>query len=409
MRLLVAAILLGLVVIISGCSSTVKTDSNNGLVVDDFSVDPGVAEYNDNVRFYLDAENTGGTTATCVMSTLYGVDDWYDAYTGEPLASPTNAIIADKGITLNIFSGGMDFCYFDFTKGQDICASYLKGAGVSLSAFVGNSFTAYLRQYCSQQSALVSTVNPSNPNARLIRFKDALTPPLPSSNKAGQSWQAQWVLKPPLISEGLQVPYTVTSRTDFFYTSNAQVNIQAFNKDEFQRRKINGDTSINPSPLQVINVQGAPIQLIATKGDNPMIINQDPMLSEIEYFPYTFELRNVGQGYPLPTSGTDLPGYVGPSTESGYLFAVATVSGPGAFFDNCLGQTGEEMVIPYSYLQDLVKIRSDKRAPFGCSIGIQRDKWQSTPLGNIVITFQIYYRYYIDREVSVKVIGPERY
>ena len=121
-----------------------------------------------------------------------------------------------------------------------------------------------------------------------MKFQQVLTPPLPERNKAGQSWTAEWLLKPPVLPEGLKVDYPVTARTSYFYTSNAHVNIRAFNKDEYKRRQITGDSSISPGPLEMENVYAAPIQIAVTRGDNPMIINQDPALGEIEYFSYTF-------------------------------------------------------------------------------------------------------------------------
>ena len=65
-------------VLISGCTSNTRVVPNDGIVVNDFSVDPISAEATDTVRFFLDAENAGGTTARCVTTELFGVDNWYD-------------------------------------------------------------------------------------------------------------------------------------------------------------------------------------------------------------------------------------------------------------------------------------------------------------------------------------------
>ncbi len=398
-------LLLAALVFVSACiGGTVKTDKNNGITVNAFSVEPVVVEASDNVRFFLDAENVGGTTATCVTSELFGVDAWRDGLTGAPLGMPAAAVAPpQKGILFNIFSGGMDFCYFDVTQARQVCASYRKDQGVSLSGFIGSNFASYTNQFCNAATLAAGGIDPS---ARLLRFQPSLSPPLPERNKAGQSWIAEWLLKPPVLPEGLRSDYTVTARTSYFYTSNAQVNIQAMNKDEFKRREITRQNTY--PPLVVENVYGAPIQIVATRGAQPMVINQDTRLGLVEYFSYTFELVNTGEGYPLPTD-TDLPGISGPATESGYVFAVATINGPGAFFSNCLGQSGTEVFIPSSYAQNLVRIRSDKRAPFGCQIGIDRSRWIDTPVGTVSITFQVFYRYYVDREATIRVIGPERF
>ena len=45
----------------------------------------------------------------------------------------------------------------------------------------------------------------------------------------------------------------------------------------------------------------------------------------------------------------------------------------------------------------------------GCQIGIDRSRWIENPVGTVSITFQIFYRYYMDREVVVRIVGPERF
>ena len=403
-----AMLLLAALIFVSGCigSAGVKTSQNNGLVVNDFSAEPAAAEFNENVRFFLDVENQGGTTASCVTSSLFGVDGWRDALSGQPLSSAI-LIPPQKGLAINFFEGNLNICYFDSAKGQQICVGYVKGGGVSLSAFIGDSFTAFQNQFCNTAAVYANQIDPST---RLLKFQPLLRPPLPERNKAGESWTAEWVLKPPQVPEGLTVPYTVTSRTEYFYTSNGQVNVRAFNKDEFKRRQITGDPSIAAAPLAIENVHGAPIQIVAVRGDNPMIINQDTFAgtAPLDYFSYTFELQNVGGGLPLPITSKDIAGAIGPDAESGFVFATITVNGPGAFFSNCLGQSGQEIFVSGGVVRDLLKIRSDKRAPFGCQIAIDKTKWIDTPVGTVTVTFHVFYRYFIDREVVVNVVGPER-
>jgi len=402
MRFYLAALFLIPVMLVFGCTGTVKIDTNNGLAVNDFAAEPATAEAGDTVRFYLDTENVGGTTASCVTSTLYGIDGWYDGLTGAPLSSTPLTIMPQNGLSINILNGGANFCYFDVAKGQQVCASYVQGQGTSLSAFIGNNFLAFSNQYCNQASIYA---NQMDANGRLVRFQPALTAPLPQQNKAGQSWQAEWILKPPLLPEGLKVDYPITARTEYFYKSNAQVNIKAFNKDEYRTRQITGDQSIVSSPLQIDNVISAPIQVVATRGDNPMVINQDQSLGPLEYFSYTFSLNNVGNGYPLSMSGSDIPGASSPDTSRGFVWAVATINGPGAAFSNCLGQSGSEIFISSDYVP--LQIRSDKTAPFGCQIAIDRSQWVNRPFDTISITFQVFYRYYVDKETHVTVIGPQ--
>jgi hypothetical protein len=121
----------------------------------------------------------------------------------------------------------------------------------------------------------------------------------------------------------------------------------------------------------------------------------------VELANYLIELQNLGDGWPMPTQ---------PGGESGFMFAVVTLNGPGAFFYDCLGySSGQEIFLYGDVIQNLIKLRSDRRAPFGCTIGIDRAQWIDNPMGTISLTFEIYYRYYIDTEIQVVVKGIERY
>lgn len=403
MKFLVLAI--AAVIFVTACAGGPVRTGNNGLTINEIAVDPKIAEANDVVRVFLDVENVGGTTATCVQSELFGVDSWRDGLTGQSLELPVYVAAPQRGIVFDILKQGDDwfgnFCYYDIERASQICVSGDTRDGGSLRGFVGDTFSLFSNQFCNRNE-LYSAQLP------LHKFQNTLTPPLPERNKPGQSWTAEWLLRPPVLPEGVKNTYDVTARTSFFYTSNAVVNIEALNKDEFRRRQNIGDPTVSSTPT-INNVYAAPIQIAIKRGESPIIVNQDPLLGPVEYVSYTFEFQNVGNGYPLPTSGLDLPGGVGPEAESGFVFAVATIDGPGAFFNECLGQSGTEIFVPSDIMQNLVKIRSDGRAPFGCQIGLDRTRWIDTPVGTVTITFQLWYRYYIDEKVSVDVIGPERF
>jgi len=64
-----------LIVVVSGCTGqrAIKVDANNGLVINKFDIDPSTLEYTDTADVYLEVENVGGTTASNVVATLYGI------------------------------------------------------------------------------------------------------------------------------------------------------------------------------------------------------------------------------------------------------------------------------------------------------------------------------------------------
>jgi hypothetical protein len=183
------------------------------------------------------------------------------------------------------------------------------------------------------------------------------------------------------------------------------MNVQAFNKAEFKRRADLGQGV--EYPLVVENSFGSPIQIFATRGSSPIVVNTDSYSGPVQYESYRFEFANLGEGYPLPMSGVDKPSLPTPGTESGFLAAVLSVRGPGVAFSDCLGQSGRDIFINPAAIGNLIKVRSDQRVPIGCTIAIDRTQWGVTPVGTVSFTYSLFYRYYTDRTINVKVVGVE--
>jgi len=387
-----AIIILLPLLVISGCigNQNVRVDPNNGILINEFSVDPTVAEPDDIVRFYLDIENCGGTTAKCITAELFGIESWYDMY-GQPMSY--SRPWADRGMMFNYFNtgynSGMQFSYWDYNKGY-MNLAYNQYSGLSLSAFVSNSWDSFMLDFCNSYGTL-STYQKD------IKYWDSMSPPYPERNRAGQAFTTQWELRPPVLPEGVSVPYPVTARISYMYTSTAHMNVKAFNKDYYKILTDSGKPIENPLIIQ--NSHASPIQVVVTSSTAPIVVNERQ--PGIELANYRIELQNVGDGWPMATT---------PGGESGFMFATLTLNGPGAFFYDCLGYTsGQEIFLQGDIIENIIKLRSDKRAPFGCTIGIDRSQWMDTPMGTISLTFQIYYRYYIDKEIQVTVKGIERY
>ena len=118
----------------------------------------------------------------------------------------------------------------------------------------------------------------------------------------------------------------MTARVSYLYTTNAHVNLIAYNKAEAQRRELLGEPMT--LPVEIVNSHAAPIQVVATRGINPIVVNQRSPNYELAN--YVFEFQNVGNGWPLPM-GTDAV------TPNGFIFATVELNGPGATFHDCLG------------------------------------------------------------------------
>lgn len=384
MRSLIFALLaIALLVFITACTQK-QQGGLDGISINSFSVEPQTAEADDTVRFFTDFENIGGTTARCVLVELYGLDSWR---TFEGLQMTSAHPWRDRRLSFSYLNDVMQFSYYDVKNGVDARLSYSKDAGTSLSLFVTNSWNSFLNDFCNSYQDLSSF--------RDVKFYSSLSPPLPQRNRPGQVQTADWTFRPPVLPEGLRVDYPVTERVSYAYTSTAHINLRAFNKDEFRRRQNIGDTT--QYMPDVVNSFGSPIQINLASGSSPIVVNEN-RIDPIQRENFVIEFQNVGSGFPLASGGLD----------NGFVFATVEVSGPGVFFDDCLGQRGGTELFDYAITGNLVKIRGgENSARFGCTIGIDRSAWTSTPSGIISLTFNVFYRYSTEREISATVLGLE--
>ena len=381
-------LLLAAVIIVGGCVGTTVKNPNDAIVINQFSADPHTAEPDDAVSFFLDIENAGGTTARCVTADLYGTESWCNAaqIPCQPLsyAMPWRT----NGIGFAYSNGNLAFNYWDPSRGF-VDVTYQRGAGVSLDAYVNNAWDQFTSGFCSSAGGLSQFD---------VKYFDSMRAAVPAQNKPGQSFTTQWIKRPPVLPEGIHTTYPVTARVSYMYTSNAQINLQAFNKNEEERRQVLGQSS--SLPVVVENSYAAPIQVNVVRGTNPIIVNQKA--PNFELVNYLIEFQNVGNGWPLPLSSDA-------NSPNGFIFATVVLNGPGASFYDCLGaNSGSEIFVSGDAVQNLVKLRSDRRAPFGCTIAIDRQTWIDKPIGTISLTFNLKYRYYTDAQTSVDVLGLQQ-
>ncbi|MBI4896533.1 MAG: hypothetical protein HY832_03225 [Candidatus Aenigmarchaeota archaeon] len=378
-------LLIAFVLAVSACTGTPTPVAQNGLAIHEFSADRTTVESLDPVRLYLDAENIGGTTAYCVVSELYGVDSWRDEY-GQPLYVSSYPYYAN-GLSFNLdINGGqfnsLDVCYRSplTSRPVGVCASINRDVDISLSGIFGTSFTQFAQQSCNQMESSPFRVT-----------QQQLTPPLPERGKSGQSFIADWTLYPPILPEGLRQPYDITARTSYLYFTNAQVNIPVMTKDEYQRRENAKDPSTIVRTPIVQNTQNAPIVVRITRGSSPIVLNTASMLNRVERFNYRVELDNVGEGFPLPVN----------SGEGSFVVSSIHVSGPGVMFSDCGARSDWNTAVISSMLT------SKNNYVFGCEIAVDKTQWVNKPLGTVSLNFELVYRYYIDRKITVTVVGAE--
>ncbi len=400
---LYALLFISLLVLITACTGSVRVDDNNGLVINKFSADPATAEIDDRVSFFLDVENVGGTTAQCVVEEIYGVDSWYTAE-GLPIGGAYGSYPVRFGrenfeFTINNVNGNLQICYRggllgdllgeifnrDVNTQEQFCYARTRDGDEAFSAYVGGMWSEFSDGMCNAYTQ-------ASQQFSMIKVYPSIQPPLPQRNRAGQFVTSEWILRPPELPEGLEVDYPVTARVKYWYSSNANINIKAYNKDEYKRITDSGQQT--QETMDVVNSFGSPIHITVQRGTNPIVVNQKT--DGIELANYLVELQNTGAGFPLPIT-SDRYG------ETGLIFGTIEVRGPGAFFYDCLGQSRTN----YVFLDGLTKMRTDNTAPFGCTIGIDRTQWADRPTDTISLVFNLHYVYYVDAQTTVKVLGVE--
>ncbi|MBS3051650.1 MAG: hypothetical protein J4400_05890 [Candidatus Aenigmarchaeota archaeon] len=378
-------LLLLAVIVASGCVATSNRNPNDAIVINEFSADPPLAEPDDVVNMFLDIENVGGTTARCVTAELYGDESWYNEM-GQPLsyARPWRS----NGLSFDYNNGQLYFNYWDNSRGA-VNVGYERGRGVALSAYVSGAWGQFTNNFCGAAAGWTQFSD--------VKYFDSIRAAVPVQNKPGQSFTTQWIRQPPVLPEGIHTSYPLTARVSYLYTTNAHVNLVAYNKAEAQRRELLGEQL--SFPIAIENSHAAPVQVAMTRGINPIVVNQ--RAENYELANYVFEFQNVGNGWPLPFE-SDV------SVPNGFIFATVELSGPGTSFYDCLGaDSGTEIFVYGDVVQNLVKLRADKRAPFGCTIAIDRAAWADTPTGTVSLTFNLWYRYYTDAQISVDVLGRQ--
>jgi len=378
------------VVFFSACvNQEVNYDPNNGLKINEFSVDPNVVEIDDSAYFFLDVENVGRTTAQCIRAELFNVESWYDEF-GTQFSYSSN----DYGLEYDyIDNDNFRICYRGDLIGdvlgaitgetsstrERVCYSESDDKS-SLSGYINGVWGGFMgSDYCT------------GAGGKNVKYWNELRPTLPERNRPGQAVSDVWILRPPILPEGQEVPYKPTVRVSYAYSSSATIQVPAMSKNEYSRRD-NAGTGPTDTEAEIFNSEGTPIQIAIKRATSPIVVNE--RMTGIETANFLLEFQNVGDGYPLPVGGD-----IG---EGGFIFGTLEVQGPGAYIQDCLGQQGGKFV----FIKDpLAKLRSDNTAPFGCTIGIDRGTWIDRPMGTISLVFEVYYIYYVDAEAEVTVLG----
>ncbi|MBI4018539.1 MAG: hypothetical protein HY368_02930 [Candidatus Aenigmarchaeota archaeon] len=378
-------LLLASVVVVSACvQNQVKTDENNGLVINSFVSEPATATPTDSVSFFLDGENVGDFTSECARAQLFNVDSWR-LTDGRPVSEELEAVPF----------GGVRFIITPVRIQVDVNRLFRATGLISVGGGDVDSVKQQFKSVLCGPDLGVFTDS-------LVKTDVDLLPPDVNRNRAGKIFTAAWTLFPPVLPEGVSTTFKPTARIYYLYKSNAVANIPVLSINEFRRRQNTGQAVTLAAD---VSNQRAPVKIALTRGQTPVVVDTNPKLLENfntqkEKATFVFELQNVGKGFVTPAEFVD-------GKQGGFIFGKITLLGTGAQFSDCLGAKDTKEVFISGNNALLLKMRSDKKVPFACTISIDRNVWQQIPEGTMTVRFEMFYVYNVDAETSVKVLGVE--
>ncbi len=397
-KVILSIIVLSLAVIISGCTDGGTSGSrSDGIVIDSFSVEPFEVDENDLVNFKLDIENMGTTTATCVRADLLGVEGWRNQ---------------GSTITANIegFYGEWDIKSGKWNIYKKFKIDPCKVPGINQIPGVCNLPQVVVDMDCSDKDGCDLDVFWGDYQNKIACNKDTKTPVITKwgdqtmrprtlasegrGEQPGDFLNTEWSFTPPNLPEGTRVTYPVTVRVSYLYKTTGSLNIPVLSEDEYDRVYSRGVTVSEP--------------ILEDHSDSPVILElervRSPIVVEVPDYKrggpdHQFEqlklrIKNIGSGYPVT------------GNENGLIVGKISLSGIGAEFEDCLGETGGKEILIDGSKADLIKLNmpSGERS-FGCSIRINIPPWENTPKGTISIIYDLRYQYYTLASTNVVVEG----
>jgi len=153
-------------------------------------------------------------------------------------------------------------------------------------------------------------------------FLGDINPPDPITDSPGGLKPVIIKIPTPVVPEGTTVKYPLKIRVIYNYGASASVVIPGYSNQRYQRDV--QQTKLTKTSITQLNVQQStlptPIR-VSISGPDKMVIPQQPY----EEFNYHITFSNIGDGVPV-TENID-----------GLIYGGIWVTGPGAYFQNCLG------------------------------------------------------------------------
>ena len=393
------------IVFVSGCINFGSGDgdlpNSGGIQITEFSAEPKTVDEFDRVSFLLTAENKGGVTAECVKADLYGIENW--RYQGKQIVVNIGGFRASWEAGSNwwevigrvVLNPGEIMNDLGIDCGRDgLVSSFCDALRNAPSANVdfewnkeGFDWTAEWGSYTRKVACNPATFDPYTTKWG----REEMQPR--KENMPGEVRIAEWGFQPPDLPEGTSSQYVVTGRVTYDYKSTGAINIKAVSENEYERKN---KAITNPITEKRSN---SPVILSLERGATPIIVEYKDSTRggpDKNRYTYQFQLQNIGDGFPI-TLG-----------KNGLVMGEIKISGEGARFEDCLGQSGKTIRIDGG-IADRIKLRDDGTSRFSCVISIDVPAWRSKDIGTISILYDLRYLYYTEEQRTITVQGKRNY
>jgi len=288
----------------------------------------------------------------------------------------------NRGVTINLFSS-------DPTSTKSGNPVILELEIENIGGTTATDVTAELLGV-QNQWRLTTAGFPPVPDTQ-VKGPYRLRPPAIDKDLPGDFKIIQWELVTPSVSQGIAPDYPITARVSYDYNTSGLLTIFAMKRDFFD--KVEEGAIPEPEiPTLTFHNSPGPIKLtLDERSSQPIIVDLEDT-EPFEYFPMRIIVVNGGDGFPITED------------EFGRFTGTIELQGPGAEFEECLGQNGGTF-IDLDDTEIPTKLRQSSTVSLSCVVKIDKAEWGLRDHDTVSIKFNIFYRYFVEQTTTVKVFG----
>jgi hypothetical protein len=209
----------------------------------------------------------------------------------------------------------------------------------------------------------------------------------PKENIPSSPRTVMWSLTAPEIPEGVENPFTITSRVVYHYKSDASGSINVYSDEEWRRK--NAQQPITPSTTIPVKNSPGPIHVSIT---GPSDVKESYYTNGI---PLLIKISNTGSGYPI--KGVD--DWDRPSLSGNIIVLGGRIK---CYSDDGV-LVGGNNGAPSIQLNDM-DMRYKKPKSISCSL---IPELGNNPFETITVSFSFDYNYYVQKSIIINVIGKK--